>query len=56
MIEIILYWILSNANTPGFIWFIYWFHIASLVLKGLGWAISSIAKIDLKDIGKNEEF
>jgi len=56
MIEIILYWILSNANTPNFIWFVYWFHILALVLKGFGWAFKSIAQIDLKDIGKDEEF
>ena len=56
MIEIIMYWILSNANTPGFIWFLYWLHIAAIALKGLSFAINSIAKIDLKDIGKDEEF
>tara|TARA_R100001163_G_C5065936_1_gene204071 strand:- start:1204 stop:1374 length:171 start_codon:yes stop_codon:yes gene_type:complete len=56
MIEIIMYWILSNANTPVFIWFLYSLHIAAIALKGLSFAIKSIGKVDLKDIGKDEEF
>jgi len=51
-----MYWILSNANTPGFIWFLYSLHIAAIALKGLSFAIKSIGKVDLKDIGKDEEF
>jgi hypothetical protein len=56
MIEIIMYWILSNANTPVFIWFLYSLHITAIALKGLSFAIKSIGKVDLKDIGKDEEF
>jgi len=57
MIHIMLYWILSVANAPTFIWIAFWLHLVGSTLHFLAnISKNSSNKINLKDIGKDEEF
>ena len=56
MIEIILYWILSNVDAPIFVWAAYWIHIIAIVLKFISSLLKKSLDVNLKNIGKDEEF
>jgi len=58
MIHIILYYILSVANAPTFIWFIFWLHF---LVSGVMFMAGGVKKyqertIDLNNIERDEEF
>ena len=57
MIHIILYWILSVANAPTFIWIAFWLHLIVSSFIALGtFAKGYNDKINLIDLEKDEEF
>ena len=58
MIHIILYYILSVAHAPTFIWVIFWLHF---LVSGVMFMAGGVKKyqertIDLNNIGEDEEF
>lgn len=57
MIHIILYWILSVANAPVFIWVAFWLHlVVSSFMTLASFTKGYNDKINLSNIGKDEEF
>jgi hypothetical protein len=56
MIEIIMYWMLSNSNVPTFIWVMFWLHIVFKALLTISNLSKPTTNHDLNDIGKDEEF
>jgi len=57
MIHIILYYILSVAHAPTFIWIVFWLHLFVSVFMFLAGSAKKYSEnIDLKNIGENEEF
>ena len=57
MIHIILYYILSVAHAPTFIWVIFWLHfLVSGVMFMAGGVKKYSDNINLNKIGENEEF
>jgi len=57
MIHIILYWILSIADAPTFIWIAFWLHLVGSMFQFLGSFLKGKSNIiNLKDIGRDEEF
>jgi len=58
MIHIILYYILSVANAPTFIWVAFWLHLVVGVFMFLAGVSNRISQktINLNNIGEDEEF
>ncbi len=57
MIHIILYYILSVANAPTFIWVAFWLHLVVGVFMFVAGSVKKYSDtINLNDIGEDEEF
>jgi len=57
MIHIILYYILSVANAPTFIWVAFWLHLVVGVFMFVAGSVKRYSDtINLNNIGEDEEF